>query len=514
MTWTMFLIFCLMALFGSLLAYGGDFLGRWFGKRRLTLFGIRPRNTAILITSLTGSMIVILTAGVLTLVNQSFRDWITRGDQILIDLKRNQVALDKLQTSNKTLTAENEQIQARSQQLQSELKRVESEYQQKIKEQKLLEAQLKTTENSLQSAEKRLSLSRNQLETSRRQLSALESEQARLKTLIEQNKAQIASLERRQTVLRRQNDEFAAFNTRLASENARLESENERLKATNTQLSQQNQSLIAENRNLESDNQTLTQRNDALRSQLEELQKQFDDLESKSEDLARLADARVKTITLQAGVELARMRIPDEWNSARIRLSIQQLLNAAARTATERGAKPGKDGRIVFIPEKTIRNADGTTITANEAMSLDAVANEIERSPEPVVIIATALVNCVAGEPVSMEILLYRDRLVYKQGDEIARTTVTAGTPAQNFNNLFQFLKQNVREAAIESGIIPILSPGSEEPSVGEINVDQLVDLLQRAQQIRGKTEITARAVRDTRAGESLQVEFEFKPVR
>ncbi|MCS7191058.1 MAG: DUF3084 domain-containing protein, partial [Fimbriimonadales bacterium] len=78
MTLTMLIILALLTLFGGALAYAGDWLGRKLGKQRLSLFGIRPRHTATLITTVTGCITVALTVIGMTLVNESFRAWITR----------------------------------------------------------------------------------------------------------------------------------------------------------------------------------------------------------------------------------------------------------------------------------------------------------------------------------------------------------------------------------------------------------------------------------------------------
>jgi len=55
----------------GLIAYVGNVVGRRIGKQRLSLFGLRPRTTAQIITVLTGVLIHVLTVGVILLV---FRD--------------------------------------------------------------------------------------------------------------------------------------------------------------------------------------------------------------------------------------------------------------------------------------------------------------------------------------------------------------------------------------------------------------------------------------------------------
>jgi uncharacterized protein (DUF3084 family) len=103
MTLTMAILVALMVLLGGSLAYGGDWLGRRLGKQRLSLLGLRPRYTATLITTLTGALTVALTILVMTLANEAFRVWITRGDQILIELKRNEQMLRQRASELKSL---------------------------------------------------------------------------------------------------------------------------------------------------------------------------------------------------------------------------------------------------------------------------------------------------------------------------------------------------------------------------------------------------------------------------
>ena len=58
---------------GGLIAFFGDRIGTRVGKRRLTLWGLRPRYTSIIITILTGILIAGSTMGVLTIISYDVR---------------------------------------------------------------------------------------------------------------------------------------------------------------------------------------------------------------------------------------------------------------------------------------------------------------------------------------------------------------------------------------------------------------------------------------------------------
>jgi uncharacterized protein (DUF3084 family) len=63
----------LLILVSGLVAFIGNLVGRAIGRRRLTLFGVRPRYTAQIVTVVTGMMITIVTLAAVLLVSQDAR---------------------------------------------------------------------------------------------------------------------------------------------------------------------------------------------------------------------------------------------------------------------------------------------------------------------------------------------------------------------------------------------------------------------------------------------------------
>ena len=74
------LILALLVL-GGVLSTLGDRLGTRVGKARLSLFNLRPRRTAVLITVLTGSLISAVSLGLMLLVSQRLRTGLFELDQ-------------------------------------------------------------------------------------------------------------------------------------------------------------------------------------------------------------------------------------------------------------------------------------------------------------------------------------------------------------------------------------------------------------------------------------------------
>src|SRR5579862_7058410 len=87
MVWTL-LALLLWVILGGFISYYGDLQGRRWGKRRVSWFGMRPKHTAILITSLTGAFIALMSIVTLLLVAPTVRNVILRGERAIDESKQ------------------------------------------------------------------------------------------------------------------------------------------------------------------------------------------------------------------------------------------------------------------------------------------------------------------------------------------------------------------------------------------------------------------------------------------
>lgn len=65
-------MFFVLMLMGGLIAFLGDKIGSKVGKKRMTLFGLRPKYTSIIVTIISGVLISFLTVAVLAVVNEMY----------------------------------------------------------------------------------------------------------------------------------------------------------------------------------------------------------------------------------------------------------------------------------------------------------------------------------------------------------------------------------------------------------------------------------------------------------
>ena len=68
--WVMLFV---LAIMGGIIAYLGDKIGSRVGKRKIKLFGLRPKYTSILVTILTGISIAAVTLGVMSVLSENVR---------------------------------------------------------------------------------------------------------------------------------------------------------------------------------------------------------------------------------------------------------------------------------------------------------------------------------------------------------------------------------------------------------------------------------------------------------
>lgn len=198
-----------MIVTGGVIAFIGDKLGTKIGKKRLSIFGLRPRHTSMIVTVVTGGLITALSIGFMVLISQNVRTALFGMDELR-------------QTMDATLEELDE-----------------------------------ATEN-LFKAQTEFERANENLRMSKEEIIALKSEQEDLRTESERLKEGNERLESA-------NSELAAQNENLSGTNAALEENNKKLGEFNVTLTADNEKLSSDNDKLSSDNSELEERNRRLR---------------------------------------------------------------------------------------------------------------------------------------------------------------------------------------------------------------------------------------------------------
>ena len=92
-----------LLLLGGVLSTLGDLLGSRIGKARLSIFKLRPRRTAVLITILTGSLISGISLSLMIFVNEKLRIGLFELDDLQAELKERREELIPLKKQKENL---------------------------------------------------------------------------------------------------------------------------------------------------------------------------------------------------------------------------------------------------------------------------------------------------------------------------------------------------------------------------------------------------------------------------
>ena len=166
-------ILIIIALMGGLIAYMGDKLGTKIGKRRMSLFGLRPKHTSIIVTIVTGLLVAAATVGVLTFTSQSVRTALFGMDQLRADIKqlnnevaaktqeliRGQALLEQNKQELEERMAEIEQIRREVEATKAELASLQASYaevSQKVAELEATRAKMEAHIKNLQNTQEQL----------------------------------------------------------------------------------------------------------------------------------------------------------------------------------------------------------------------------------------------------------------------------------------------------------------------------------------------------------------------
>ena len=103
------LLIVVLIITGGAIAFIGDRLGTKIGKKRLSLFGLRPRHTSVVITIFTGICITTLTFGVMAAASQNVRTALFGMEQLNRTMRETRESLNQAQADLQQAQVEQQQ---------------------------------------------------------------------------------------------------------------------------------------------------------------------------------------------------------------------------------------------------------------------------------------------------------------------------------------------------------------------------------------------------------------------
>ncbi|HEY9886955.1 MAG TPA: DUF3084 domain-containing protein, partial [Candidatus Obscuribacterales bacterium] len=287
-------------ILGGVIATLGDRIGMRVGKARLSLFRLRPRQTATLVSILTGSVISASTLALLFGVSQQLRTGVFELERIQSDLAQAETDLSAARSQKADIEEELITSRGRQQQAQRELRDINQFLQEAVERQR-------RTQTDLQR-------SQEQLETLRSQLGGVSQRAAQLQQ-------EIQRLDAERTALLRQQETVQG------------------------QIAERDQSIAERDRAIAQREQRLRE----LQSQQAVLQRDVAALERQYEGLFRGSVA----VGRNQPIVSVLMRVRDREEARR---AVDQLLREANREAIQQIA-PGisRDQQVLLISQEDVQ---------------------------------------------------------------------------------------------------------------------------------------------------------------
>ena len=524
------LVFVILVL-GGVIATVSDRLGTKVGKARLSLFKLRPRDTAVVVTVMAGSILSAITLGILFATSKPLRTGVFRIDEIQKRLKNarrelNQATQEKnvvetelgqaraaqaqaranLEQINRSLQAANAEqartqtklnslrvqlnsVQAAKSKTEQQLSQVEAAKSQTAEQLSSVEAAKSRTESQLKLVETARSTTRTQLDRTESQLKTVSAQKTSLGSEIAQLQG-----ERQQLIEQREQvkTQIAQRDREIAKREGEIAKRNELIAERDQEIAQRVQNLADRDRTIVDRDKVIAEREallETLAQQQAQLEQQQTLLQQQVQVLERDFQAiREGTVAIRRGQILAAgiVRIIDPGTASR---AIDRLLQEANKTTVGLMQPENKKVREQIIQ-----------ITKAE---IDQLISQIKDGQDYVV-------RIVAGANYLREEKLIKvfaeaeiNRVVFRAGDVISAVSVDPVTSTDE--RVREQLQQLIEACQFRARLIGVVSGRVQ---VADNRIETLAGFVDRLQQYDKPLDVQAIATDVTYIAGPLKIDL------
>lgn len=490
-----FILIIVMMVLGGVIATVSDRLGTKVGKARLRLFNLRPRNTAVLVTVFTGSVLSAVTLGVLFAASKPLRTGVFKLDQLQDRLNEARKEVTKAETEKQQIETELSQAKAAQTAALNRLNEINQSLQGAIVQQAQTEAKLKRFQEQLE----KLEIAKQEKET---QLEQFATEKKRIEAQLQQTQSQLGLVSQQKQTLQSEIGNLQAERQKLIQQRDAVQSQ---IQQRDQEIAEQDQVIAERESAIKARDQQLQQLDQVVATQdqviaereqlLQELAQQQMKLEAQKVALEKdvqfleenVQALRGGNLAVQRGQVLASgvVRIVDPAAS---RKAVDQLLQEANRVAiqsTQLGTEPTLNQQIVQI-------------TSSEVEQLIDQIND----GQDYVIRILAGANYVLGEPtVKVFATAELNQLVFKAGDVVTSIALNPLIMGENqiryqLERLIEAIKFRARSAGIAAGSLQI----------GDDRIETLIAFIENLKVQKVPLEVQAVVFADTYTAGPLKV--------
>lgn len=488
----------LIIALGGLTAYIADFLGRLLGKKRLSVFGLRPKHTAVLFTTFAGVLIPLLTVLTLMTLSKEVRVWLTEG-QSAVEERNRKVTELKL-------------VNARVSQKTEEVIQLEDQKRDAFQKMKEAETNLKAFKEKAKKLQHQASLLKHQIKEFRKDILSMNQRYKQLESnhhQLQQDSKGLYSANQQLTLI---GDNLKKELNEKILLSGRLEAQMVELQSRVDNLNQQKEEVLVQYDRL---SQTFQKDIESAKADLEAARNEKEKAESEIQLLQNIRSnletglhtnvhhSRLSPIIFHQGEELLRLRIKANQTKSSVKKVLGKLLEQANQIALERGAQPaGRYQQAAGLADLPLNHEILTREEQEETIIQDVV-----HSSTPTVLIAQAFWNTYKGEYAILKISSHKNPLIYKK-DALLGTAVIDGTAhnEQILEQIMQFINTKLRPKVESDKIIPVSTP---EPQYIEVPYTQMWNLVTEIKTRNSQVQISA--ITDSEVYASDLVKFRFK---
>ncbi len=517
------LVFVILIL-GGVIATVSDRLGTKVGKARLSLFKLRPRDTAVVVTVMAGSILSAITLGILFATSKPLRTGVFRIDEIqkrlnnarreinqatqeknLVETELGQARqaqaqakanLEEINRSLQAANAEQAKTQAKLNSLRTQLNSVEAAKSKTEKQLSEVEAAKSQTESQLMSVEAAKSQTEEQLKmvqtaraTTKSQLDRTESQ---LNTVSAQKTnlgSEISQLqgERQQLIEQRER-----VKTQIAQRDREIAKRNELIAQRDKEIAQRVENLADRDRAIVDRDKVITEREallETLAEQQTQLEKQQALLQQQMQVLERDFQAiREGTVAIRRGQILAAgvVNIVDPALASR---AIDRLLQEANKTTVGLMQQEKSQGSEQIVQ---ITNAE-----------IDQLINQIKDGQYYVVRIVAGANYLREEKRIKVFAEAEINRVVFRAGDVIAGVSVDPVTSTDE--KVRQQLQQLIEACQFRARLIGVVGGRVQ---VADNRIETLAGFADRLQQYDKPLDVQAIAADETYIAGPLKIDL------
>lgn len=295
MTSAYILILAILIL-GGIIAAVGDRIGTKVGKARLRLFNLRPKQTAVVFTVITGIIVSASTLGILFGLSKSLRQGVFQLDEILKIRRRVKAELEEARKQKQLVEDELEQAQLRQEEARNQILKTENELKQTQKQLKSISNQANKLREEVKKIldEKKALL--NQQENLAKQSKELQERVKRKDQELSLKEQEIDTQD--QILLSRENElkTLTQKQNNLLKEQQTLVQEREKLIEEKNTILKEQQALVKEKNTLLEEKKTLVEDRKILLEEKQQLQSEINNRDEKIKELDEGIAAKNKEV--------------------------------------------------------------------------------------------------------------------------------------------------------------------------------------------------------------------------